>query len=84
MSYPGHVRNGVVVLDEPVRLPDGTAVRVELAEGEDVAKELDWACIPTASFTEDWDNDQDAVYDDWRERYGVRERCPATRRSTTP
>jgi hypothetical protein len=30
MSYRGHVRNGVVVLDEPVGLPDGAEVRIEL------------------------------------------------------
>jgi len=29
MSYRGHIRNGVVVFDEPVALPDGAAVRVE-------------------------------------------------------
>lgn len=26
MSYRGHVENGVIVLDEPVDLPDGTVV----------------------------------------------------------
>jgi len=41
MSYPGHVRNGVVVLDEPVDLPEGAAVRVELADGDDEARERD-------------------------------------------
>ena len=29
MSFTGHVQNGVVVFDEPVTLPDGTAVKVE-------------------------------------------------------
>ena len=74
MSYRGHVRNGVVVLDGPVRLPEGVAVRVELADGNEEAKERDWGHVPTASFAEDWENDQDAIYDHWRERYGVRER----------
>jgi hypothetical protein len=31
MSYLGHLKNGVVLLDEPTELPDGTAVRVEPA-----------------------------------------------------
>ncbi len=29
MTYPGRVKNGMVVLDEPASLPDGTRVRVE-------------------------------------------------------
>lgn len=29
MTYRGHVANGVVVLDEPVTLPEGLAVIVE-------------------------------------------------------
>lgn len=32
MSYRGHVENGVIVLDDPATLPEGAAVRVELAE----------------------------------------------------
>jgi hypothetical protein len=31
MSYDGHIQNGVVVFDEPVSIPDGTPVRVEVA-----------------------------------------------------
>lgn len=30
MTYRGRVQNGVVVLDEPVRLPEGAEVRVEV------------------------------------------------------
>jgi len=30
MTYRGHIKNGVAVLDEPVNLPDGTPVRVEV------------------------------------------------------
>jgi hypothetical protein len=29
MTYRGHVQNGVVVLDEPAKLPDGTSVDVQ-------------------------------------------------------
>jgi len=35
MVYRGHIKDGVVVLDEPVKLPDGLQVRVELEEIED-------------------------------------------------
>ena len=30
MTYHGHIRNGVAVLDTPVDLPDGTPVRIEV------------------------------------------------------
>jgi hypothetical protein len=32
MTYKGHVKNGMVVLDDPVKLPDGAEVRVEVLE----------------------------------------------------
>ena len=31
MAYRGHVENGVIVLDEPVGLPEGTIVKIALA-----------------------------------------------------
>ena len=40
MAYPGHVRNGVVMLDTQVQLPEGAAVRVELAEDDEPADRL--------------------------------------------
>ena len=30
MTYRGRIKNGVAVLDEPVMLPDGTPVRIEV------------------------------------------------------
>lgn len=33
MSYRGHIKNGVVVLDDPAALPEGAAVEVEEVEG---------------------------------------------------
>lgn len=32
MSIPGHVENGIVVFDQPVSLPNGTPVLVEVVE----------------------------------------------------
>jgi hypothetical protein len=33
MSFIGHIKNGVVVFDTPVTLPEGSEVRVELSVG---------------------------------------------------
>lgn len=30
MTYRGHVQNGVVVLDDPVAIPEGTVVEIEV------------------------------------------------------
>lgn len=35
MTYHGHVRNGQISLDEPVALPEGTAVKVEILTDTD-------------------------------------------------
>jgi len=32
MSLNGHIENGMVVLDQPVSLPNGTPVRVEVVD----------------------------------------------------
>jgi hypothetical protein len=32
MTYIGHIKNGLVILDEPADLPEGATVRVELTE----------------------------------------------------
>jgi excisionase family DNA binding protein len=33
-----------------------------------------WTALSEQSFAEDWDSEEDAVYDNWRELYGVRTR----------
>jgi excisionase family DNA binding protein len=38
-----------------------------------VGKSDSWAALSGPAFSHDWDNEKDAAYDDWRERYGVRE-----------
>ena len=46
--------------DEPPRNVDQSA-----------AEENDWRALSLDSFQQDWDNPEDAVYDNWREVYGV-------------
>ena len=38
------------------------------------AEERDWANASALSFARDWDNAEDAIYDNWREHYHVPER----------
>ncbi|GEM_PF-5767380 len=30
-----------------------------------------WSALGLEAFQRDWDNDEDAIYDNWREHYGV-------------
>jgi len=39
MTYRGHVKNGQILFDEPVRLPEGVEVQVEVIETTHVADE---------------------------------------------
>ena len=39
MVYRGHVENGVIHVDDPVELPEGTAVRFELAPDQEQPEE---------------------------------------------
>jgi hypothetical protein len=65
MTYRGHIRNGVAVLDEPAQLPDGTAVRVEVERMntefwqnksvEELAREQDVGpCTDPGDLAGDW------------------------------
>lgn len=42
MSLTGHVRNGVVVLDEPVTLPEGTPVEIAVRDSASDARPSLW------------------------------------------
>jgi hypothetical protein len=38
---------------------------------DDAEDEADWMKMSLAAFEKDWDNPEDAIYDNWREIYGV-------------
>lgn len=46
----------------------------EAATRDALAQEQGWAAVAEQSFANDWDNEDDAIYDNWREHYHVRER----------
>ncbi|NUM43130.1 MAG: hypothetical protein HUU38_00375 [Anaerolineales bacterium] len=37
----------------------------------DEEDEQDWMKMSLAAFEKDWDNEEDAIYDNWRELYGL-------------
>lgn len=43
--------------------------------------ETDWQNLGLATFEKEWDNEEDAIYDNWREIYGVPAQCDTLIRS---
>ena len=37
----------------------------------EIGDEEDWQQLGLAAFEKEWDNEEDAIYDDWRTIYGV-------------
>jgi len=37
----------------------------------EIDEEADWSALSLVAFEKDWDNADDAIYDNWREQYGV-------------
>lgn len=38
---------------------------------KEIDEEDDWQSLSLSAFEKEWDNDEDAIYDNWRELYGV-------------
>ena len=36
-----------------------------------IDEEVDWQELSLSAFEKDWDNEEDAIYDNWRTHYGV-------------
>ncbi len=41
---------------------------------EEAEADTQWNAMSLDAFTADWDNPEDAIYDNWREAYGLSER----------
>jgi hypothetical protein len=73
VTTTGYYRDRRVELDQPVDLPDGTPVEVQISPiaDSDRAERTRWAQLGMDRLEEEWDTPQDAVYDDWKKLYGV-------------
>jgi hypothetical protein len=66
----GRCENKSLQLDQPVDLPDGTEVVIEIHPVRDPADE-GWHDLGMSRLEPEWDNPNDAIYDNWRELYGT-------------
>jgi hypothetical protein len=66
----GKYRNQRVELDQPLALADGTEVELEIriaGEGE----KQGWTELGMNRLEEEWNNPDDAIYDNWKQLYGI-------------
>jgi hypothetical protein len=68
----GRYRQKRIELDGPVDLPDGAVVDVIIHPVSDGAED-DWRALGMERIEREWDNERDAIYDDWRRLYGVQQ-----------
>ena len=67
----GRYRNQAVELGQPLALEEGAEVEVDIH----LANEHEgWTELGMSRLEEDWDNPQDAVYDNWKKLYRVEPR----------
>jgi len=62
----------------PVYKFNGTPIRIKRSDLEALAKPVHsksdaWSRLSAAAFNEDWDNSEDAIYDNWRALYGIQQ-----------
>lgn len=67
----GRYLDGRIELDQPINLADGTVVDVAIQATAQISDEEAWKRLGMERLEQEWDNDRDAIYDDWRRLYGV-------------
>jgi hypothetical protein len=69
----GRYRNQTLELNQPLPLAEGAEVELEIHPVEEgaSAEAEGWQELGMSRLETEWNNPQDAVYDDWRRLYGV-------------
>ncbi len=69
----GRYQKQSVELDVPLSLSDGTVVEVVVRVKTDpsVIERDEFADLGMTRLEEEWDNPEDAIYDDWKKLYGL-------------
>lgn len=65
----GIFENHALRLQDPVALPEGTEVIVDIHTVEDFDNAL--SDLGMSRLEEEWDNPEDSIYDNWKSLYGV-------------
>lgn len=66
-------QNQALELERPLELAEGTELEILIplaGENVDAEKEA-WTQLGMSRLEQEWDNPQDAIYDNWKKLYGV-------------
>ena len=73
--------HGVIEPLEKVEMPEGKEITITIEEiltkefiHEEEQRDREWGNLAMSSFANDWNNEKDAIYDNWQERYHVQKR----------
>jgi hypothetical protein len=66
MRVKGRYANQKIELEQPLNLAAGTHVEVFIRTEEE-----EWTELGMARLEKEWDNPEDAIYDDWKKHYGA-------------
>ncbi|MBY0526076.1 MAG: DUF104 domain-containing protein [Gemmataceae bacterium] len=66
-------RDQKLELEQPLNLPEGAEVEIAVQSlpSTEIAEKEAWSKQGMSRLEEEWDNPQDAVYDNWRKLYGA-------------
>ena len=72
---------GVIEPLEKVEIPEGKEITITISETlakelihEEEQRDKEWGNLAMSSFVNDWNNEKDAIYDNWKDLYRVQKR----------
>ncbi|MBE7445479.1 MAG: antitoxin family protein [Planctomycetia bacterium] len=73
--------HGVIEPLEKVEMPEGKEITITISETltkeflyEEEQRDREWGNLAMSSFASDWNNEKDAIYDNWKDLYHVQKR----------
>ena len=69
----GRYRNKTLELEQVLPIAEGTDVEIDVHVGQERESPEDegWRELGMSRLEQEWDNPDDAIYDDWKKLYGV-------------
>lgn len=67
--------HGIIEPMENLKLPEGSELFITISKSltkkDKISEDDRWGTLSNSSFAKDWDNNKDAIYDNWEKQYNV-------------